>query len=116
MSVDPIVLVPIVIALGLVLFLTACYAHRPHRPTKLLNVRLPDYPEPLDYWSDGWESLTARELEIVDRVAAGRLNAEIARELNLTTGTVANLLGRIYRKLGVRNRAGLIRTMRDHRR
>ena len=54
--------------------------------------------------------------DAVDRVAAGRLNAEIARELNLTTGTVANLLGRIYRKLGVRNRAGLIRTMRDHRR
>jgi DNA-binding CsgD family transcriptional regulator len=76
---------------------------------------LPDSLEPLDYWSAGWESLTARELEIVDRVAAGRRNAEIARELQLTTGTVANVLGSIYRKLGVRNRAGLIRALRDHR-
>lgn len=116
MSVDPLVLVPIIVALGLVLFFAVRYAYRPRRRAKRLNVRLLDRLEPLQYWSDGWESLTARELQVVERVAAGERNAEIARELNLSIGNVANVLGRIYRKLNVRNRIELVRALRDHSR
>jgi DNA-binding CsgD family transcriptional regulator len=48
--------------------------------------------------------LTGREREILDHVAAGRSNAEIARELWLSPHTVRKHLENVYRKLGVNNR------------
>jgi DNA-binding NarL/FixJ family response regulator len=48
--------------------------------------------------------LTARELEILQWVAAGASNGEIARELWVTEQTVKFHLSNIYRKLGVANR------------
>jgi DNA-binding CsgD family transcriptional regulator len=53
--------------------------------------------------------LTATELVIADLAARGRRNAEIARELALSAKTVERNLTRIYRKLGVRSRAELLR-------
>jgi two-component system, NarL family, nitrate/nitrite response regulator NarL len=54
-------------------------------------------------------ALTRRELEVVRRVAVGRRNKEIARELAITEGTVKIHLSRVYEKLGVDNRASLTR-------
>ncbi|MCD0452723.1 LuxR C-terminal-related transcriptional regulator [Actinocorallia sp. API 0066] len=49
--------------------------------------------------------LSAREAEVMDLIASGRSNGEIARELYLSEKTVKNHVNRIYAKLGVPNRA-----------
>jgi DNA-binding CsgD family transcriptional regulator len=48
--------------------------------------------------------LTAREQEILDLVAEGRTNAEIAERLWVSRGTVRKHLDNIYAKLGVHTR------------
>ena len=50
------------------------------------------------------ELLTPRERDVVDRIARGRTNAEIAFELGIATATVAKHLEHAYRKLGVSSR------------
>jgi len=54
------------------------------------------------------EPLNERELEILRLMAAGRTNAEIARALFLTEGTVKWYNTQIFGKLGVRNRVEAI--------
>jgi DNA-binding NarL/FixJ family response regulator len=49
--------------------------------------------------------LTAREVEILDLVAAGRTNREIATACFLAEKTVKNHINRIFAKLGVTTRA-----------
>jgi NarL family two-component system response regulator LiaR len=53
---------------------------------------------------DEREGLTARELEVLRHVAAGRSNGEIGRSLWVTEHTVKFHLSNVYRKLGVVNR------------
>lgn len=48
--------------------------------------------------------LTQRQIEVLAWVARGKTNAEIAKILNLKTGTVGKYLERIFPKLGVENR------------
>jgi DNA-binding CsgD family transcriptional regulator len=48
--------------------------------------------------------LTAREAEVLERVARGRSNAEIGRDLGIAAGTVKKHLDNLFAKLGVRNR------------
>ncbi len=55
----------------------------------------------------GLESLTPSERRVADLAAAGQSNRDIAHELYVTPKTVEVHLTSIYRKLGVRNRAGL---------
>ncbi|MHB1837907.1 MAG: LuxR C-terminal-related transcriptional regulator [Solirubrobacteraceae bacterium] len=50
------------------------------------------------------DSLTVREIEILQLVAAGSPNGEIARQLWITQQTVKFHVSNIYRKLGVSNR------------
>jgi DNA-binding NarL/FixJ family response regulator len=50
------------------------------------------------------EKLTPRERQILDRVAHGKANDEIAVELRIASATVAKHLEHVYEKLGVRNR------------
>jgi two-component system response regulator DctR len=50
-------------------------------------------------------SLTAREGEVMLRVAAGKLNKVIADELHVSTRTVEVHRARVYAKLGVRSAA-----------
>jgi DNA-binding NarL/FixJ family response regulator len=49
--------------------------------------------------------LSRRQVEIMDLVAAGRSNADIARELFLAEKTVKNHINHIFARLGVRTRA-----------
>ena len=58
--------------------------------------------------SSGLGSLTAREREILNLLARGRSNREIAEELLITNKTVKNHLSRIYEKIGVHSRAEAI--------
>ena len=48
--------------------------------------------------------LTRRERQVLIKVAAGKTNPEIAKELGLAGSTVKSCLMRIMRKLEVRNR------------
>ncbi|QXJ21361.1 response regulator transcription factor [Actinomadura graeca] len=52
--------------------------------------------------------LSARESEVMDLIATGRSNGEIARQLFLSEKTVKNHVNRIYAKLGVSSRATAI--------
>ena len=58
----------------------------------------------LDERNGQLECLTAREREVLERVARGRSNAMVARELGIADATVAKHLEHIYGKLGVRSR------------
>lgn len=57
--------------------------------------------------------LTDREREILSLIAAGRENAEIAKELHVSTKTVRNHSSNIFTKLQVAHRAQAIVLARD---
>ncbi|WP_428847023.1 helix-turn-helix domain-containing protein [Rhizohabitans arisaemae] len=52
--------------------------------------------------------LSRREAEVMDLIAAGFSNGEIARRLFLSEKTVKNHVNRIYGKLGVASRPSAI--------
>jgi DNA-binding CsgD family transcriptional regulator len=56
--------------------------------------------------------LTAREREILDLVAEGRTNAEIAAALWISPGTVRRHLENMYAKLGVHTRTAAVARLR----
>ena len=59
----------------------------------------------------GPESLTPSERRIADLAAEGESNRDIARALYVTPKTVEVHLTSIYRKLGIRKRAGLVKAL-----
>ena len=92
----------------------------PVAPTELLQVRAPDRPRPeelravlydLPYPTAGRTRqidpcpLSARELEVLKRLAEGKVYKQIAHELSLSTSTVRTHLHNIYGKLGAVDRA-----------
>lgn len=60
-------------------------------------------------------ALTAREEQVLACAAMGHSNKLIAYDLGLSTGTVAVLLGRAAKKLGVSGRIALVRAYRESR-
>lgn len=63
-------------------------------------------------------SLTPRETEVMEQVAAGRLNKQIADRLGAAEKTIKVHRGRVMHKLGVRSVADLVRLLaraRDRR-
>jgi DNA-binding NarL/FixJ family response regulator len=58
-------------------------------------------------------TLTAREVEILEEMAAGRGNAEIARRLVLADKTVRNHVSNVLTKLGCDSRAAAVALARD---
>jgi DNA-binding CsgD family transcriptional regulator len=59
--------------------------------------------------------LTAREREILELVAEGRTNAQIAERLWVSPGTVRKHLDNVYAKLGVHTRTAAAAFARDRR-
>jgi DNA-binding NarL/FixJ family response regulator len=53
--------------------------------------------------------LSAREQQVLELIALGHTNAEIAQQLSITPRTVETHRGHILQKLGVRSRAELVR-------
>ncbi|MFZ6991702.1 response regulator transcription factor [Curtobacterium sp. RRHDQ66] len=59
-------------------------------------------PQPL---RERFPELTPREADVLERIADGRTNPEIAAELFLTVPTVKSYVNQLFQKLGVRTRA-----------
>jgi DNA-binding CsgD family transcriptional regulator len=59
------------------------------------------------------DGLSDTERRIADLVRSGATNREIARSLFLSVKAVEANLTRLYRRLGVRNRAQLARALED---
>jgi DNA-binding CsgD family transcriptional regulator len=59
------------------------------------------------------ERLTVREREILETVARGRTNIQIAFELGIAGATVAKHLEHVYEKLGARTRTAAVARLRD---
>lgn len=57
----------------------------------------------------GWEPLTARELEILELMARGLRNKEIAHSLHITVQTVKNHVHNVLEKLRVHRRRDAVR-------
>lgn len=58
-------------------------------------------------------SLSARELEVLELVADGCSNTDIARQLHLSETTVKSHLAHIYPKLGVNSRTAAVAAARE---
>lgn len=56
----------------------------------------------------GGPPLSAREREVLAEIALGHTNREIGARLHLSPNTVKEHTSAVYRKLGVRNRAGAV--------
>ncbi|MFD8571956.1 response regulator [Streptomyces sp. NPDC059639] len=63
--------------------------------------------------AEGANPLTDREREVLRAAADGRTNAELARSLNLSQGTVRNYLSVAIQKLAVRNKAEAVRAAEE---
>jgi DNA-binding NarL/FixJ family response regulator len=74
---------------------TAAIAARPAAP-------LPQAAPPPD-------NLTAREVEVLRLIAAGRSNAQIAKELFVSEATIKTHINHLFAKTGVRDRAQAVR-------
>jgi two-component system nitrate/nitrite response regulator NarL len=74
----------------------------------LLLEALAETPAPKSAVASGSEKLSKRERDVVQGVAQGLTNREIAHQLGLTEHTVKNYLFRIFDKLGVSTRVELV--------
>ena len=79
----------------------AARAHNPV-PGRERSATLPD-----DLWP-GLTGLSPRECEIVRLVANDRTNKQIAKTLGISVWTVSTHLRRIFAKLDVHSRAGMV--------
>ena len=79
-----------------------------HQELELVLENLTNSPAIRAIDAKGVSLLTARERAIVECVAEGLANHEIADRLNLSRHTIKNYLFRIFDKLGVSNRVELI--------
>ena len=59
-------------------------------------------------------SLSARELEIIELVAEGLTNQEIAERLTISKRTVDNHVSNVFTKTGSKNRVALLNWAMDH--
>ena len=63
---------------------------------------------------DPLHSVTARERQLLTRIAAGRSNKAVARELNLSVKTVEKHRANLMRKLSLHNAADITRFALNH--
>jgi DNA-binding NarL/FixJ family response regulator len=88
---------------------SAAQGHAPLDP-RVAGVLLPS-AEP----SAPGTELSAREAEVLDLIAEGRSNRQIARALEISERTVKVHVGNIFRRIGVSDRTSAALWARDHR-
>ena len=54
--------------------------------------------------SEGWVPLRQREWEVLNLLATGATNADMAKRLQVAEGTIRNVVARLTVKLGVADR------------
>lgn len=83
----------------------------------VLGVRVfaPPKPAPFDGNPQAVESLgiSPRELEVLQALAAGLANKQIARQLEVSPNTVKTHVARLYEKLGAGRRTEAVRKARE---
>lgn len=86
-------------------------------PEIILRTACQNSKEPVPYgfrysrYTDfGMNDLSIREVEIVDLIANEKTTSEISEILNISISTVENHRKNIFRKMGVRNLAGMVRS------
>jgi LuxR family maltose regulon positive regulatory protein len=67
----------------------------------------------LETLADGPDLLTLRELEVLQLLASGRTNHEIAQDLVVSLATIKKHLSNLYAKLGVSNRTAALASARS---
>lgn len=72
-------------------------------------------PAPSSPPADSWSALSEREQEVLRQAALGYTSAEIAGQLNLSAKTIETYRARGMEKLGLRNRAALVRYALQHK-
>lgn len=79
------------------------------------RVFAPPKPQPFDANPKAQASLgiSARELEVLNALAAGRSNKEIAQALGVSPNTVKTHVARLFEKLGARRRTEAIAKARE---
>lgn len=82
------------------------YVH-PSMNKTLLEDYLPDVRE--DFSTNLWEKLSEREQEVLKLVALGYTSTEIGEQITLSPKTVETYRARGMEKLGLHNRAALVR-------
>jgi len=83
----------------------------PELMTRVIGAAVRTLAAPGDACASG---LSAREMEVARKVAAGLSNKEIAASLGITERTVKAHLGAIFEKLGVRDRLQLMLRLSAH--
>jgi DNA-binding CsgD family transcriptional regulator len=80
-----------------------------------IRVFAPPRPAPFDGNPRALESLgiSPRELEVLQALAAGLANKQIARQLEVSPNTVKTHVGRLFEKLGAQRRTEAIRKARE---
>jgi DNA-binding CsgD family transcriptional regulator len=66
-----------------------------------------------DHW-DGRQDISGRELEIIELLATGQTNQEIASTLMISKRTVDNHVSNIFTKTGAKNRVALLNWAMDN--
>jgi DNA-binding CsgD family transcriptional regulator len=61
----------------------------------------------------GWDSLTDSELKVINLIAEGATNRDVAAQLNLSPHTVKTHIRNAFAKLGINSRARLTRFVRE---
>ncbi len=72
-----------------------------------------DPPDPGNPQAQAALGISARELDVLREIAAGRTNKEIAGRLNIAPDTVKTHLSHLYEKLGARRRTEAIARARE---
>jgi two-component system response regulator NreC len=80
--------------------------------TRILLEDILPVPDPTP--PNQWETLSEREKKVLTLVALGYTSAEIAAQLNLSAKTIETYRARGMEKLGLRNRAALVRFALHH--
>lgn len=80
----------------------------PSATRRLLDHVVGSLPAPAEEPDPGLQTLTAREREVLQEVASGSSNAEIAASLFMAEATVKTHIGHLFTKLDCRDRVGLV--------